>query len=39
MAGGGDGKDATEADLRRGEVIEFERFVPGSVGATSSNLA
>jgi hypothetical protein len=30
MAGGGEGKEATEADLRRGELIELDRFGPGS---------
>jgi len=31
MAGGGDGNEATDADLRRLDVVEFERLVPGSV--------
>jgi hypothetical protein len=30
MAGGGDGNDATEADLRRWELIELERCGPGT---------
>jgi len=38
IAGGGEGKEATEADLRRCELIELERFGPGSCW-TSSNLA
>jgi hypothetical protein len=29
MAGGGDGNDTTDADLRSGEVIEFERLGSG----------
>ena len=29
MAGGGDGNDTTDADLRRGEFIEFERLGSG----------
>ena len=41
IAGGGDGSDATDADLRRCEVVEFERLGPLSPSAawTSSNLA
>lgn len=41
IAGGGDGRDATEADFRRCEVVELERLgsVPASAGWTSSNLA
>jgi hypothetical protein len=30
MAGGGDGREATDADLRRLDVIELDRLVPGS---------
>lgn len=41
IAGGGDGRDATDADLRRCELAELERLCPAppSVGWMSSNLA
>lgn len=37
MAGGGEGKEATEPLLRRPDVIEFDRWT--SFGMTPSNLA
>ena len=40
MAGGGDGNDTTDADLRRGEFTEFVRLGSGEdPPCTSANLA
>ena len=39
IAGGGDGKDATDADLRRFDVVESERLGPLGSSCASSYFA